>query len=248
MRLVLSTIKSLAQGTSFMIELYYWPTPNGYKISIALEELGLDYEVKPINIGKGDQFAPEFLAFSPNNRMPAIIDHDGPDGAPVSIFESGAILLYLAQKTCKLMPSATRERIEVTEWLMWQMGGFGPMLGQAHHFIKYAKEHNAYGIERYGNEANRLYGVLDRRLEGREFIVGSDLSIADIAILPWTRTYQDQHVDIEEYQNVKTWRARLFQRPAFQAGYKVGAEWREDLAKLTGAEWDKMFGMGDAKS
>ena len=230
-----------------MIELYYWPTPNGYKISIALEELGLAYEVKPINIGKGDQFDPAFLKFSPNNRMPAIIDHDGPDGKPISVFESGAILQYLAQKTGKLMPQDSRGQIEVTEWLMWQMGGFGPMLGQAHHFIKYAKEQVPYGITRYGNEANRLYGVLDRRLEGRSFIVGESLSIADIAILPWTRTYQDQHVDIEDYQNVKRWRASLFQRPAFQAGYKVGAEWREDLRKLTGDEWDKMFGMTQNK-
>ena len=141
------------------------------------------------------------------------------------------------------MPQDSRGQIEVTEWLMWQMGGFGPMLGQAHHFIKYAKEQVPYGITRYGNEANRLYGVLDRRLEGRSFIVGDSLTIADIAILPWTRTYQDQHVDIEDYQNVKRWRASLFQRPAFQAGYKVGAEWREDLRKLTGDDWDKMFGM-----
>ena len=226
-----------------MIELYYWPTPNGYKISIALEELGLPYEVKPINIGKGDQFDPAFLKFSPNNRMPAIIDHEGPDGGSVSIFESGAILQYLAQKTGKLMPQDRRGQIEVSEWLMWQMGGFGPMLGQAHHFIKYAKEPVPYGITRYGNEANRLYGVLDRRLEGRSFVVGDSLTIADIAILPWTRTYQDQHVDIDDYPNVKRWRASLFQRPAFQAGYKVGAEWREDLRKLTGAEWEKMFGM-----
>ena len=199
--------------------------------------------MKPINIGKGDQFDAAFLKFSPNNRMPAIIDHDGPDGKPISVFESGAILQYLAQKTGKLMPQDSRGQIEVTEWLMWQMGGFGPMLGQAHHFIKYAKEQVPYGITRYGNEANRLYGVLDRRLEGRSFIVGDSLSIADIAILPWTRTYQDQHVDIEDYQNVKRWRTSLFQRPAFQAGYKVGAEWREDLRKLTGDDWDKMFGM-----
>ena len=226
-----------------MIDLYYWPTPNGFKISIALEELRLAYNTKPVNIGKGEQFDPAFLAFSPNNRMPAIIDHDGPDGAPVSIFESGAILLYLAQKTGQLLPASERGKIEVSEWLMWQMGGFGPMLGQAHHFIKYAKDTIPYGIERYSKEANRLYGVLDRRLEGRDFVVGEALSIADIAILPWTRTYQDQHVDIDAYPNVRDWRLRLLQRPAFQAGIKLGAEWREDFAKLTGAEWDKMFGM-----
>ena len=226
-----------------MITLYFWPTPNGFKISIALEELGLPYEVVPVNIGKGDQFKPDFLKIAPNNRMPAIIDQDGPDGAPVSIFESGAILYYLAQKTKKLMPQDERGKIEVMEWLMWQMGGFGPMLGQAHHFIKYAKEKNPYGIERYGNEANRLYGVLDRRLAGRDFIVGDDLSIADIAILPWSKTYQDQHVDLADYPNVAAWRSRLYDRPAFQKGASLGLEWREDLAKLTGEAWDKMFGM-----
>ena len=226
-----------------MITLYFWPTPNGFKISIALEELGLPYEVVPVNIGKGDQFKPDFLKIAPNNRMPAIIDQDGPDGAPVSVFESGAILLYLAQKTNKLMPQDERGKIEVMEWLMWQMGGFGPMLGQAHHFIKYAKEKNPYGIERYGNEANRLYGVLDRRLAGRDFIVGDDLSIADIAILPWSKTYQDQHVDLAQYPNVAAWRSRLYDRPAFQKGASLGLEWREDLAKLTGEAWDKMFGM-----
>ena len=226
-----------------MITLYFWPTPNGFKISIALEELGLPYEVVPVNIGKGDQFKPDFLKIAPNNRMPAIIDQDGPDGAPVSIFESGAILFYLAQKTNKLMPQDERGKIEVMEWLMWQMGGFGPMLGQAHHFIKYAKEKNPYGIERYGNEANRLYGVLDRRIAGRDFIVGDDLSIADIAILPWSKTYQDQHVDLADYPNVAAWRSRLYDRPAFQKGASLGLEWREDLAKLTGEAWDKMFGM-----
>jgi len=205
--------------------------------------MGLDYHTHPINIGKGDQFAPEFLAFSPNNRMPAIIDSDGPDGAPVSVFESGAILLYLAQKTGQLMPQDERGRIEVTEWLMWQMGGFGPMLGQAHHFIKYAKEDVPYGINRYGNEANRLYGVLERRLEGRDYVVGNSLTIADIAILPWTKTFYNQNVDIEAYPNVKEWRSRLLERPAFKRGYGVGAEWAENLANLKGADFDKMFGL-----
>ena len=228
-----------------MIDLYFWPTPNGVKITIALEALGLAYNTHPIDIGKGDQFQPEFLAFSPNNRMPAIIDSDGPDGQPVSVFESGAILLYLAQKTGQLMPQDERGRIEVTEWLMWQMGGFGPMLGQAHHFIKYAKEEVPYGIMRYGNEANRLYGVLDRRLATRDFVVGDALSIADIAILPWTKTYPDQHVDIDDYPHVKEWRSRLMALPEVVRGYEVGAEWRKNLANLKGAEFDKVFGLSD---
>ena len=228
-----------------MIDLYFWPTPNGFKITIALEELGLAYRTHPIDIGKGDQFKPEFLAFSPNNRMPAIIDSDGPDGAPVSIFESGAILQYLANKTGQLCPQDERGRIEVTEWLMWQMGGFGPMLGQAHHFIKYAKEDVPYGKMRYGNEANRLYGVLDRRLNGRDFVVGDALTIADIAILPWTKTYHNQHVDIDEYPHVKAWRARLFDRPAFARAYEVGADWGRDLTSLKGAEFDKVFGLSN---
>ena len=226
-----------------MIELYFWPTPNGVKITIALEELGLPYEVKLINIGKGDQFAPEFLAFSPNNRMPAIIDKDGPDGQPISIFESGAILQYLAKKTGKLIPSDERGQIEVTEWLMWQMGGFGPMLGQAHHFNIYAKEKIAYGMERYSNEANRLYGVLEKRLEKGDYVVGNEMTIADIAIFPWTRTYYNQGVDIKAYPLVEAWRTRMFSHPSVQRGMKVGAEWREDLSKLTGDDWDKMFGM-----
>ena len=226
-----------------MIELYFWPTPNGFKITIALEELGLPYEVKPINIGKGDQFAPEFLAFSPNNRMPAIIDKDGPDGKPISIFESGAILQYLAKKTGKLIPSDERGQIEVTEWLMWQMGGFGPMLGQAHHFNIYAKEKIAYGMERYSNEANRLYGVLEKRLQKADYVVGNEMTISDIAIFPWTRTYYNQGVDIKAYPLVEAWRTRMFSHLSVQRGMKVGAEWREDLSKLTGDDWDKMFGM-----
>ena len=226
-----------------MIELYFWPTPNGFKITIALEELGLPYEVKPINIGKGEQFAPEFLAFSPNNRMPAIIDRQGPDGAPITVFESGAILQYLAQKTGRLMPSDSRGQVEVTEWLMWQMGGFGPMLGQAHHFNIYAKDKIDYAIDRYNNEANRLYGVLERRLEKSDYVVGNEMTIADIAIFPWTRTYYNQGVDINDYPLVRDWRTRMFSHPSVQTGMKVGAEWREDLSKLTGDDWDKMFGM-----
>lgn len=225
-----------------MIELYYWPTPNGHKISIALEEMGLAYDVKPVNIGAGDQFKPEFLAFSPNNRMPAIIDHDGPDGDQVTVFESGAILLYLAQKTGLLMPSGERERIAVYEWLMWQMGGFGPMLGQAHHFNYYAPEKIDYAMNRYSSEANRLYGVLDRRLAQTEYVAGDSYSIADIAILPWTRTYQRQNVAIKDYPHVAAWREKLGQRKAVIAGMKVGAEWREDLKNLSADEFAKLFG------
>ena len=225
-----------------MIELYYWPTPNGHKISIALEEMGLAYEVKPVNIGAGDQFKPEFLAFSPNNRMPAIIDHDGPGGDRVTVFESGAILLYLAQKTGLLMPTGERERIAVYEWLMWQMGGFGPMLGQAHHFNYYAPEKIDYAMNRYSAEANRLYGVLDTRLAQTEYVAGDSYSIADIAILPWSRTYQRQNVAIKDYPHVAAWREKLGQREAVIAGMKVGAEWREDLKNLSADEFAKLFG------
>lgn len=225
-----------------MIELYYWPTPNGHKISIALEEMGLAYEVKPVNIGAGDQFKPEFLAFSPNNRMPAIIDHDGPGEEKVTVFESGAILLYLAQKTGKLMPAGERERIAVYEWLMWQMGGFGPMLGQAHHFNHYAPEKIDYAMNRYSQEANRLYGVLDRQLAKHPYVAGDEYSIADIAILPWSRTYQRQRVNIDDYPHVKAWRERLGARKAVIKGMKVGAEWREDLRNLTDEEFAALFG------
>ena len=225
-----------------MIELYYWPTPNGHKISIALEEMGLRYEIKSVNIGAGDQFKPEFLTFSPNNRMPAIIDHDGPDGKPVTVFESGAILLYLAEKTGQLMPTATNERIAVYEWLMWQMGGFGPMLGQAHHFNYYAPEKVDYAMNRYSLEANRLYGVLDRRLAKTKYVAGEVYSIADIAILPWTRTYQRQNVTIEDYPHVVAWREELGSRDAVVAGMKVGAQWREDLKALNAEDFAKLFG------
>ena len=225
-----------------MIELYYWPTPNGHKISIALEEMGLDYTIKSVNIGKGDQFKPEFLAFSPNNRMPAIIDFDTPDGKPQTVFESGAILLYLAEKKGQFLSSDPRQRITTMEWLMWQMGGFGPMLGQAHHFNFYAPEKLPYAMERYSTEANRLYGVLDRRLADRDF-VADDYSIADMAIFPWTRTYERQNVDIDAYPNVARWRRTLIERPAVQKGMLAGAEMREDLANLKSSEWEKLFGV-----
>ena len=224
-----------------MIELHYAPTPNGHKIAIALEELGLDYEVHRVNIGEGDQFKPEFLAFSPNNRIPAIIDHGAGGDEPVTVFESGAILVYLAEKTGRLMPASGDGRKTVMEWLMWQMGGFGPMLGQAHHFNFYAKDKIGYAMDRYSNEANRLYSVLDRRLEGRDFVAG-DYSIADIAIFPWTRTYERQNVAIGDYPNVVRWRKAIFDRPAVQRGMKVGSEWREDLRSLSDEEWNKLFG------
>ena len=229
-----------------MIDLFYWPTPNGHKISIALEEMGLDYQVHYVDIGAGDQFTDAFLKISPNNKMPAIIDQDGPDGQPVSVFESGAILLYLAQKTGKLMPSSPAEQIEMTEWLMWQMGGFGPMLGQAHHFNFYAPEKIDYAMNRYSTEANRLYKVLDTRLDGRDYIVGDALSIVDIAVLPWTRTYERQNVDIDDYPHVKRWILSLNERPSVQAGYKVGAERRQDLRGLSAEDWNKLFGLNKA--
>ena len=226
-----------------MIELFYWPTPNGHKIVIALEELGLDYRINFVDIGNDEQFDPEFLKISPNNKMPAIIDHNGPDGQPISVFESGAILLYLAEKAGRLLSSDLRLRIETLEWLNWQIAGFGPMLGQAHHFNFYAREKLDYAITRYSNEANRLYGVLDRRLNGRDFIVGESLSIDDIATLPWTRTYERQHEDIDHYPNVKDWILRLNQRPSVIQAYKTGAERRQDLRDLSEADWTKLFGL-----
>ena len=225
-----------------MIDLYYWPTPNGHKVTIALEEMGLEYSIKPVNIGKGDQFEPDFLAFSPNNRMPAMVDPDGPDGKPISVFESGAILLYLAAKTGQLMPVDRRAQTQVQEWLMWQMGGFGPMLGQAHHFNFYAPSRIDYAMKRYSDEANRLYGVMDKRLSENPFIAGESYSIADIAILPWTRSYKRQNVDIDAYPRVKAWRKKLLARPAVQAGGAVGADWREDLKEISAEKYAKLFG------
>lgn len=225
-----------------MIDVYYWPTPNGHKVTIALEEMGLDYTIKPVNIGKGEQFEPEFLAFSPNNRMPAIIDHD--TGAePQSVFESGAILVYLAEKTGQFMPKDGPGRVAVMEWLMWQMGGFGPMLGQAHHFNFYAPEDVAYGKKRYSAEANRLYGVLDRRLEKTEWVAGDDYTIADMAIFPWSRTYERQGVNIDDYPHVAAWRQKMINRPAVERGMKVGREMREDLSKIDPNEFKKLFGV-----
>jgi len=210
-----------------MIDLYYWPTPNGWKISIALEEMELPYRVVPVNIGRGQQFEPAFLAISPNNRMPAVVDHDPPDGGePLPIFESGAILLYLADKVGRFLPRDTRGRSEVTSWLMWQMGGLGPMLGQHGHFVVYAPEKVPYAIDRYRREAERLYGVLDRRLADREHLCG-DYSIADMACWPWVVTYKAQSIDLDAFPNVRRWYDALKQRPGLRRGYDVGRDLRK---------------------
>ena len=218
-----------------MIDLYTWPTPNGHKVHIALEELGLDYRVQPINIGQGDQFGEAFLKISPNNKIPAIVDHDGPGGDAVSLFESGAILLYLAEKTGELLPTDSRARLETLEWLMFQMGGLGPMLGQAHHFRQYAPESIDYAIDRYTNEAARLYGVLDRRLADRAWLAGGMYTIADIACFPWIRPYENQGQSLGEYPHLKRWFDAIAERPAVERGVAVLADARppqlDDKAK-----------------
>ncbi len=221
------------------IEIWYWPTPNGHKITIACEEMELPYTVRPVNIGTGEQFTPEFLAVSPNNRMPAIVDPDGDEGRPLAIFESGAVLQHLGRRSGRFYPQSPRERAEVEQWLFWQMGGLGPMAGQAHHFRGYARaitpdqRHLAYGVARYTNEVNRLYGVLDTRLRDREFVAG-DYSIADMAIWPWILP-RLQGQDLEEFPALKVWHARVEARPAVQRGLEVGKELRRNLA-AAGAE------------
>ena len=203
-----------------MIDLYFWPTPNGWKITIMLEELGLPYKVIPVEIGKGDQFKPEFLAISPNNKMPAIVDLDGPDGEPISIFESGAIMIYLAEKTGKLMPADPRGRIRVLEWLMFQMGTVGPMLGQAHHFRNYAPEQIDYAVNRYTREASRIYQVIDTRLADNTYLAGDEYSIADIAVWPWLLPHR-QGQDLADLPNLKRWRDNVKTRPAVIKGREV---------------------------
>jgi GSH-dependent disulfide-bond oxidoreductase len=210
------------------IDLYYWPTPNGWKIAIFLEEAGYPYNLHYVNIGRGEQFAPDFLAIAPNNRMPAIVDPDGPDGAPISIFESGAILMYLGRKTGLFYPAHERARVEVDQWLMWQMANLGPMLGQNHHFRNYADEKIAYAIQRYENEADRLYGVLDVRLADREFVAG-DYSIADMAIVGWTRGHARQGIQIHEFPNVARWLDMMLARPAVQRAIELGQERKRAL-------------------
>ncbi|MBU6485499.1 MAG: glutathione S-transferase N-terminal domain-containing protein [Betaproteobacteria bacterium] len=203
-----------------MLDLHYWPTPNGHKITMFLEETGVPYTLKLVNISKGDQFAPGFLAIAPNNRIPAIVDHaPAIPGGPVSMFESGAMLLYLADKTGKLIPADPRSRWECIQWLFWQMAGLGPMAGQAHHFLHYAPERIAYAIDRYVREAGRLYAVLDHRLRGRDYITG-DYSIADIACYPWVQP-ERQRQDIDEFPELKRWKARIAARPATQRAYEI---------------------------
>ena len=210
------------------IDLYYWPTPNGWKVTILLEELGAPYAVHPVDIGKGEQFKPDFLAISPNNRRPAIVDHEpAGGGAPLSVFESGAILQYLAEKHGRFWPQApAREKVEVTQWLFWQMGGLGPMAGQAHHFRQYAPEPIQYGIDRYTNEVNRLYGVMDKRLRDREFLAGA-YSIADMAAWPWVVPHERQGQDLADFPNLKRWFETIKARPAVERGFAVGKELRQ---------------------
>ncbi len=203
-----------------MIELHTWNTPNGRKVSVALEEMGLKYRVVVVDITKDQQFAPAFLEISPNNRIPAITDDEGPGGAPISVFESGAILIYLAEKTGLFMPQDVRARVPVLEWLMWQMGGFGPMLGQVHHFLTVNDADQAYGLARYSKETKRLYGVLDRRLAQTEFVAGA-LSIADFAILGWAWRHERHKISLADYPQVKRWYETLMARPAVQRGFEV---------------------------
>ena len=212
-----------------MIEVYSWATPNGHKVHIMLEECGLEYRANAVDIGQGDQFTPEFLALSPNNKIPAIVDPQGPDGAPISMFESGAILLYLATKAGKFLPDSTRARYEVLEWLMFQMGGVGPMLGQAHHFRIYAPQKIEYAVNRYTNEARRLYGVMDKRLAKSRYIAGTEYSIADIAIFPWLRSWKNQGIEWSDYPRLKGWFDEIEARPAVQRGVQVLANLRKPL-------------------
>lgn len=212
-----------------MIEVYSWATPNGHKVHIMLEECGLPYRVHPVDIGAGEQFDPEFLRISPNNKIPAIVDPDGPDGEPISLFESGAILLYLAGKTGRFLPQSVRGKYETLQWLMFQMGGVGPMLGQAHHFRIYAPEKIGYAIERYTNEARRLYGVMDRQLAKSTYIAGPEYTIADIAIYPWLRSWKNQGIDWNDYPHLKGWFDEIDRRPAVQRGVQVLADRRKPL-------------------
>jgi GST-like protein len=224
-----------------LIDVYTWPTPNGHKVHIMLEETGLPYTVHPIDIQAGDQFKPEFLAISPNNKIPAIVDQDGPGGKPMSMFESGAILFYLASKTGKFLPEDIRERWAVMQWVMFQMGHIGPMLGQAHHFLGYAPEKIQYAMDRYRNEANRLYGVLNRRLQKSEWVACGDYTIADMAIMPWLRSHERQGVNMADYPHVKQWFDRINARPAVQRALQVLAD-RRRTGPITPEQREVMFG------
>jgi GST-like protein len=212
-----------------VIQVFSWPTPNGHKVHIMLEECGLPYEAIPVNIGTGDQFKPDFLKISPNNKIPALLDPNGPDGKAISLFESGAILLYLAAKTGKFLPPTDRAKFEVMQWLMFQMGGVGPMLGQAHHFRIYAPEKVEYAINRYTNEAKRLYGVMDKQVSLHGYIAGPDYSIADMAIFPWLRSWQNQGIDWADYPRLKVWFDTIAERPAVQRGVQVLADLRKPI-------------------
>lgn len=206
-----------------MIDLYTWKTPNGRKISIMLEECGLAYEVRAVDIGSGEQSAPEFVALNPNRKIPVIVDHEGPDGRPMVVIESGAILVYLAEKSGRFMPRDQRSRSEVLQWLMFQMGSVGPMLGQVHHFLRAAPERVQYAVDRYGAEARRIYGVLESRLDGRSWLAGDDYSIADIATFPWIARHDWQRIELADYPQVKRWFDALCARPAVQRGMEVPA-------------------------
>ncbi|MGL6110223.1 MAG: glutathione binding-like protein [Rubrivivax sp.] len=212
-----------------MIEVYSWPTPNGHKVHVMLEECALPYKAIPVDIGSGDQFRSDFLAISPNNKIPAIVDPDGPDGRPISLFESGAILLYLAAKTGRFLPRSTRGKYEVLQWLMFQMGSVGPMLGQAHHFRIYAPEKIAYAVDRYTHEAKRLYGVMNKRLAKSKYLGGPEYSIADIAVFPWLRSWKNQGIDWDDHPHLKGWFDEIGARPAVQRGVEVLAGLRKPL-------------------
>jgi GSH-dependent disulfide-bond oxidoreductase len=222
------------------IELFYWPTPNGWKITIMLEEIGAPYELRYVNIGKGEQFDPAFLAIAPNNRMPAIVDPEGPDGQPIAVFESGAILMYLGRKFGRFYPQSERERVEVEQWLMWQMGGLGPMAGQAHHFRQYAPEKVPYAIDRYTNEVNRLYGVMNKRLADREFLAG-DYSIADMACVGWVVPYERQGQNLDDFPNLRRWFNAMKARPAVVKGIDVGKDVRAQSNLATDKEAQKVL-------
>ena len=223
-----------------MIEVYSWPTPNGHKVHIMLEECDLPYKVIPVDIGAGAQFEPGFLSISPNNKIPAIVDTDGPEGQPISLFESGAILLYLAGKTGRLLPAGTAAKYEVLQWLMFQMGGVGPMLGQAHHFRIYAPEKIDYAINRYSNEAKRIYGVINKRLAASTYLGGPEYSIADIATFPWLRSWKNQGVELGDYPHLKGWFDEISARPAVQRGVEVLSQQRKPL--VTDQAREVLFG------
>ena len=233
-----------------MIDLYYWPTPNGHKITLFLEEAGLDYTIKPVDIGAGDQFEPEFLAISPNNKMPAIVDHAPADGGPpLSVFESGAILLYLAEKTGRFLPDSPRGRVATLEWLFWQMGGLGPMTGQAGHFNVYAPEPIPYAIERYGREVARLHGVMDKRLAQSAYLAGDEYGIADMASYPWVRAYDKLPPDFDAFPNLRRWHESIAARPATRRAYALREQVNPRAGQpLTDEERKHLFSQGPMKS